>query len=75
MSKTGEAQQIYHSELVLRDRLEHAYAEARRLVFDVIDGPPDPATLTARQLAALEEFDTAEAALHALRDARRARAD
>jgi hypothetical protein len=73
MRRTEGTADIYRSELVLRDRVEHAYAEARRLVFDVVDGPLDCAALTPRQVAVLEEFHTAEAELNVVRYERRNR--
>ena len=60
-------QRVLRQELFLRDQVEQTYAEARRLVFDVIEGPPNQADLSGRQLAALEAFHTAEAELHAFR--------
>ena len=75
MPITDSAEDLYRSESVLRDRLEYAYAAARRLVFDVVQGPPDRAVLTPQQFAALEEFQLAEAELEALRDARRVRVE
>jgi hypothetical protein len=73
MSRHGGIGVLHDAEKALRERVEHAYAEARRLVFDVVQGPVDGTALTPRQASVLREFHEAEAALCSWRDEQRAR--
>lgn len=72
MSRQNGPSVLHDAEQALRERVEHAYADARRLVFDVVQGPTDRTALTPRQASVLREFYEAEAALRAWREERRA---
>lgn len=67
MSADAESVCLPRAEQILRDHVEQAYAEARQLVFDVVEGPPPWAGLTPRQLASLRAFEEAEADLNTFR--------